>query len=333
MSRRGHMGGVSHFHGVYPVVPTPLKEDESLDLAGMEHLVDYYIREGCHGLLVLGSGGESPYFTIDEKIDILNTVSHRVKKSIPVIAGCTFMSLAELVSFFKKADSIDIDGFLVALPVYYPLRFGEVYSFYEELVNHTGKKILYYHFPQITGLSFNAGQMKKLYEIQGIVGAKESSVCVREMKRNLRSISSREFSFFSGTSQLLLTALESGGSGTMCSIPSVAPRIVVDCYKAWTAGDKAGAQQYEHDIFRLIGLMNTFDIPAVVQAKAFKVISHLPFPTGVGKKPRQAVFKETLRQLGHPVTARVRSPLPQITDAERVSIAALIKKSDALKAL
>jgi hypothetical protein len=161
------------FYGVYPVVPTPLKEDESLDLAGMEHLVDYYVREGCHGLLVLGSGGESPYFTIDEKVDVLKTVVRKVNKRIPVIAGCTFMSLVELTSFFKKMESVAVDGFLTALPSYCPLQFDDVYSFYKEIVQRTDKKVLYYHYPQITGHFFNTDQMQKLYDIEGIVGAKE----------------------------------------------------------------------------------------------------------------------------------------------------------------
>ena len=327
------MSRLPAFHGVYPVVPTPLKEDERLDLAGMEHLVDYYIKEKCHGLLILGSGGESPYFTLDEKIDIIRIVAHKVEKRVPVIAGCTFIGLAELLAFFEKAESIDIDGFLVALPVYFPLKFDDVYHFYQELVKHTDKKVLYYHFPQITGHSFTADQMKKLYEIDGIIGAKESSVCVKEMKQHLLSVSHRDFSFLCGTSQLLLTTLEAGGSGTICPIPSVAPQLVVDCYNAWTANDKAAAQRFENDILKHIGLLNSFVIPAVIQEKAFNVISRLPFPTGVGKAARQAVFKETLRQLGHPITAKVRSPLPQITDAQRAGVAALIKRSDALKAI
>lgn len=74
------MSGFDKYHGVYPVVPTPLKEDESLDLAGAEHLVEYYITEGCHGLLILGSGGESPYFSLDEKCSVVETVAQKVKK-------------------------------------------------------------------------------------------------------------------------------------------------------------------------------------------------------------------------------------------------------------
>lgn len=318
---------LSQFHGVYPVVPTPLKENESLDLAGLEHLVDYYVREGCHGLLILGSGGESPYFTIDEKIDIINTVVQKVNKRIPVIAGCTFMSLAELTDFFKKAESAAVDAFLTALPSYFPLKFEDVYSFYREAVQRTGKKVLYYHYPQITGHFFNTDQMARLYRIEGIAGAKESAVCVPELRSHLKSLAGKDFSFFSGTCQLLLAALESGGSGTMCSIPSVAPRLVIDCYNAWMAGDKATARRYENAIFGHIGLMNSFGMSATLQTKGFKAITRLPFPTMIGKKPRQAVFKETLRQLGHPITAKVRSPLPQVTEADRAGIAALLKTS------
>jgi len=321
------------FAGVYPVVPTPLKEDESLDLAGLEHLVDFYIQEGCHGLLVLGSGGESPYFTLDEKIDILKTVSSGVKKRIPVIAGCMFMSRKELLVFLERAGSTGIDGFLVALPAYYPLKFDEVYSLFKGLAESTDKKILYYHFPQVTGLFFRKEQMEMLLNLEGIAGVKESSVCVREMKSHLKAVSGREFSFFSGTSQLLLATLEAGGSGTMCSIPSVAPRLVIDCYHAWMAGDREGARRHEDLICRHIQLMNTFALPAAVQAGAFRMISRLPFPTMVGRKSRHAVFKETLRQLGHPVTARVRSPLPQITGKDRADIAGLIRRSDALNAI
>lgn len=325
------MSGSLKYRGVYPVVPTPLQEDERLDLAGMEHLVEYYITEGCHGLLILGSGGESPYFSLDEKSSIVKTVVQKAKNRIPIIVGCAFFSVAEILAFFKKVDGIPFDGYLVALPTYYPLRFDDVFAFYSRIVQHTRKRIMYYHFPQITGLFYDSDEINRLYNINGIMGAKESSVCVTEMKRNIQATRNKDFSLFSGTSQLLLTNLQLGGSGTMCSLPSIAPRKVVECYNYWMSGDYADAQRLEEAIYNHIGLMNNFDIPAVIQKLAFKAISSLPFPTKVGRNSRQAVFKETLRQLGHPITATVRSPLPQITDGERKKITALIRSSTLLE--
>jgi dihydrodipicolinate synthase/N-acetylneuraminate lyase len=254
----------------------------------------------------------------------------KVKGRIPVIIGCTFLSTAEILTFFEKVDGLSSDGYLVALPAYYPLRYADVFAFYSCIVQHTKKMIMCYHFPQITGLFFNSQEMNKLYNIKGIMGAKESSVCVSEMKRNIQAVSGKDFSLFSGTSQLLLTNLKSGGAGVMCSIPSVAPRAVVECYNCWMSGDHAKARRVEDAIYNHIGLMNTFDIPPVIQKFSFKAISHLPFPTMIGRNSRQAVFKETLRQLGHPITATVRSPLPQVTDDERKKITALIRRSEIL---
>lgn len=319
-----------NYRGVYPVVPTPLKEDESLDLAALEHLAGYYIAEGCHGLLILGSGGESPYFSVDEKCSVVETVANKVKGHIPVIVGCTFFSLAEILNFFQKADRFAIDGYLVALPSYYPLRFEDVFGFYSRIVRETKKAVLYYHFPQITGLFFKPDEMSRLYNIEGLAGAKESSVCVSEMKRDIGAIAEKDFSLFSGTTQLMLKNLDLGGAGVMCPIPSIAPRAIVECYDCWMASDYSKARQIEDAVYKHIGLMNTFDIPAGIQKIAFKAISRLPFPTMIGRNSRQSVFKETLRQLGHPVTAKVRSPLAQITDRERKNITELIQHSDIL---
>ena len=324
------MSGLKKYRGVYPVVPTPLKENESLDFKGMEHLVEYYITEGCHGLLILGSGGESPYFSLDEKCSIVEEVVEKVNSRIPIIIGCTFLSTAEILTFFEKVDSLAFDGYLVALPSYYPLRYADVSAFYSHLVQHTKKMIMYYHFPQITGLFFDSKEMNRLYNIKGIMGAKESSVCVSEMKRNIQAVSGKDFSLFSGTSQLLLTNLKSGGAGVMCSIPSVAPRAIVECYNYWMSGDYARARRVEDAIYNHIGLMNTFDIPTAIQKFGFKAISRLPFPTMIGRNSRQAVFKETLHQLGHPITSKVRSPLPQITGNEQKNITALIRSSNLL---
>jgi dihydrodipicolinate synthase/N-acetylneuraminate lyase len=321
------------YHGVYPVVPTPLKEDESLDFTGIEHLVEYYITEGCHGLLILGSGGESPYLSLDEKCSVVKTVVEKVKDRIPIITGCTFFSLSELLLFLEKVDNLPLDGYLIALPNYHPLRYDDVFAFYSRIVRHTRKLIMYYHFPQITGLFFSAKEMNRLYNIRGIKGAKESSACATEMNRDIRAVADKDFLLFSGTSQLLLTNLKSGGAGVMCPIPSVAPRAVIECYNHWISGNYAEAHRLENAIYRHIGLMNTFGIPAVIQKYGFKAISRLPFSTMIGRKSRQAVFKETLRQLGHPVTATVRSPLPQITENEKKNISTLIRQSEILRSI
>ncbi len=70
--------------GIFPVVPTPLKEDETFDARAMSHLAEFYVSAGSHGLVVLGSGGELPYFSGNEKVAILKTVMDAVRGRVPV---------------------------------------------------------------------------------------------------------------------------------------------------------------------------------------------------------------------------------------------------------
>ena len=110
-----------HFGGVYAVVPTPLYDDESVDYEGLEHLLNYYIDSGCHGAVVLGSGGEFPYFSFEERIQIVKTSVKAVQGKIALLAGAGFsFSLAETKLFLKEAGTLGLDGFLVILPTISP---------------------------------------------------------------------------------------------------------------------------------------------------------------------------------------------------------------------
>jgi dihydrodipicolinate synthase/N-acetylneuraminate lyase len=318
--------------GVFPVVPTPLNENQDLDIAGLKHLVDFYIGAGCHGLLILGSGGEYPYLSLEERIKVIELVSDACKARIPIISGCGFLGLKETITFIKQASAMNIDGFLCALPTYYPPAFDDTYHVYKEICNASTKPIFYYHYPQVTGLFFSPSQMQKLLSLDGIIGMKESTACVPDMKKHLEEINKKDFNLFAGTSYLLLKTLEMGGKGVMCPIPSIAPGLTIECYDAWHRNDKKLAQKKQEEILDLIPLMNTFDIPAGLQKMGFKIMSNLPVPVKkAGRNPRHAVIKETLRQLGHPISAIVRSPLPQITKKEQDAIALLIENNEALQ--
>ena len=312
--------------GIFPVVPTPLVEDESLDYAGLSHLVNFYVDSGCHGLVILGSGGEYPYFTFHEKLRIIEVTVKEAKRRVPVIAGAGFYSMVEAVKFIKAAEELGIDGFLIALPTYYPIGFQEVYDFYSQLCKNTEKPVLYYHYPQITGLRFHPEQISRILSIDGIEGIKESSLNLPEMRAHLRFVKKEKFTLFSGNSFLLLDTLALGGHGVICPIPSVAPRLVVDCYNAWRSKDFARAHKLQDKILDFLPLMNSFNLPVSIQKAGLKLISHAPFRLKMGNLSRHAVIKETLRQLGHPINARVRSPLPQITDREKQAITKLLNK-------
>jgi 2-dehydro-3-deoxy-D-pentonate aldolase len=320
------MSNREHFHGVYTVMPTPLHEDESIDHAGLKHLVNFYVDEGCHGLVVLGSGGELPYFTFEERLQIIRMSAAEVRKRIPVLVGVGFHSMRENMEFIKIAGEENIDGFLVVLPTYYPLLFDDVFAFYNNICGISKKPVFYYHYPQMTSLFFSPEQLTQLFSLKNMAGVKESSLSLTDIRRHLEATKDKDFSLFSGNSLSLLTVLSMGGSGTICQIPSFAPRLVVDCYKAWKSGNHGLAESLQSKILSLLPFLNTFTLSAVLQKFAYSAVSRLPLPLKNRNRSRHAVIKETLRQLGHPVSARVRSPLPQLNDFDREAIRNMLSK-------
>lgn len=305
-----------HLKGVFPVVPTPLCNDESLDLPGLHHLIHYYIDSGCHGILILGSGGAFPYFTYKEKMQIVKTAIKAVNGRLPLLVGAGFSSMQDTKSFIAEAGVLDVDGFLVIVPTFYPVRFEDLYAIFDGLCGNSKKPILYYHYPQMTGLFYSGEEMKRLLSINKLAGMKESSMSLPDFKRYSGIMRGKGFSIFTGNSFFLLKTLNAGGSGTICQVPAFSPGLVVDCYNAWEAGDLAKARQLQCSIQNMIPVLNSFSLPNGLQKNALKVMGHVPFLLKSRNRSRHAIIKEILRQKGHPVTSRVRTPLPQITQQD-----------------
>lgn len=317
--------------GIFPVVPTPLLDDERFDARGMGHLTDYYVNAGCHGLVVLGSGGELPCFTAGEKVTILKTALDAARGRVPVIAGCGYVSRAETLEFMEATKSMDIEAYMVILPTYFPIPYDDLYSFFRTVAQESPKPVIYYHYPQITGHFLKTDQMKALLSLDGVVGVKVSTICLPEIGRHIRSMGENPVRVFTGTSLILNGVLALGGAGAICPIAGIAPRMVTECYHAYTSGDKEEAHRLQDEIRSFVPLMNTFGLPVGLQKLVVGLISRKLNPSRTaGRISRHAVMKETLRQLGHPITSRVRSPLPQITPEERNAVSRFIESTPSL---
>lgn len=318
----------NYFRGIYAVVPTPLNIDESVDHRGLQHLINFYIESGCHGIVVLGSGGEFPYFTYGERVRIIKSAVKAVRGRIPILVGAGFCSLVETEAFLNEVGMLDIDGFLVILPTYFPIGFKDACGFYRSVSAKSKKPVFYYHYPQMTGNFYTTREMVQLISQEGITGIKESSLNLGEVRAHLVLSKGKDFTLFSGNSFSLLKVLDMGGVGAICQVPSFAPTLVVACYNAWDSGDVKTAKALQRKIIGLLPFLNSFGMPLAVQKPGFSVISRLPFSMKGKHHSRHAVIKETLRQLGHPITAKVRTPLPQLTDEEREGVARQLHKLD-----
>ncbi len=311
------------FKGVFSVVPTPLLENQEVDYRGLEVLIRFYVDQGCHGLLVLGSYGELPYFTFDERIEIVRRAVRAVDGHVPVIACVGYCGLREAALFLEKTKHIPLDGYLAVLPTYFRVAHADCLRYYRDLGTITDRPLLYYHIPQLTGISPSPGQLSELLNLGCISGIKDSSMNLGTLKRTASLMGKAGLPYFAGSGFLLLETLGHGGAGVMCTVASLSPRTVVDCYDAYSAGDHVRARVLQDRILDFLPLMNSFAMPASVQKFGFAVLSRI---RASAISPRQAILKEYLRQNGFPVTSVVRSPLPQLTESDRAAVSSFIKK-------
>ena len=279
------------YQGVYPVVFTPLATDGAIDVPALQKTVEFLIEKGVHGLLILGSNGESPFLTEAERRQVITATVEACGGRVPVVVGTTYMGTdqtLELGTFARKAGA---DALLSALPIYYPLEEEDVFDHYRVLSERLDMPILYYNFPMATHLTLSPEQIHRLSTIPNIRGVKESIVDLAELAGLVELTRDTSFDVLTGTSMNFFFALQSGAHGVICPLANLIPDTLVSLWDAFHEGDIKKAEEIQ------------FSFPELVTIFASTMRPH-------------AVMKEAMRLLGHDMTPVVKGPLPQLTDEQ-----------------
>lgn len=284
---------MKRFQGIFAVLLTFFDGTGGIDRTAMEHMTDFLIDNGVHGLLVLGSNGECPYLTREQQRDAVEIVVKASAGRVPVIVGVNERGTEPTLEVARYAEELGANGLLAALHVFYQLDERDIYEHYETLCAATSLPVLYYNFPANSGLRLSPRSIARIAEIDGIVGAKMTISEVDQMGE-LAHLAGEDFCCFSGSTFNLVEAMAAGACGAFCPIPNFAPALVVEMYEAMASGDLERADALQ------------------ARVSAYAPLMSFPAP--------HAVEKEALRMLGHPVGTAVKPPLPQLTpeQAEQV---------------
>ena len=284
------------FQGVYPAMVTPLNKDLKIDENGLRYEVDYLIENGVHGLVSLGSSGEFPYITIAEKKRVIDIVVEQTNRRVPVVVCTSSMGTDDVIALSRYAENKGADGLLINLPIYYPLTDDDVYNHYKAISKAVDLPILLYDLPYFTHLEMSLALISRLSRLENVVGIKETGP-VEKAEEILKIKRKGSFYVFTGVSFILLEVLKVGGAGVICPIPCIVPNEVVSIYESFRRGNLGKAARLQEKLYKLMPIL------------AVSVQSPL--------------VKEAMRQLGHPIQAYVKRPLPQITKEQRE----IVKKS------
>ena len=240
---------MSKIKGIYAAGMSVLNADLSLNVEKTISHSEKIINQGCHGVAIFGSTGQSQLIPVIEKIELLNKLSlSKYKKNF--IIGTGLNSLGETINLMRVATSLGFNKFLIMPPAYYKYEDSEVIKFYTKIVEAVQEsEIILYNFEKLCGYKFSSECVKKLVKRfpNQIVGVKDSSY---NLFQNLKL---ENFSILPGSELKLLEGLELGCSGIITATCNVTAQLSRKVYDDFFLGNKQTFNQ------KLSDVRNAFD--------------------------------------------------------------------------
>lgn len=251
------MLSIDDLKGVIPPIITPVDAEENVDEEGLRNVIDHVIDGGVHGIFVLGSNGE--FYALDfenQKRAVEITVNH-VKGRVPVYAGTSAITTKECIKLAKMAEEAGADALTVLTPMFIQPNEKELYNHFEAIAQSTNLPMLLYNNPGKTTNNISVSLLEKLARIDNIIGIKNTSFDFPQTIEYIRVTKDiQNFKVLSGSDYLIYGTLAYGGAGCVAGTANVAPRLVVDIYEKYMAGDYEGAMEAQ---YKLIPLRNTYN--------------------------------------------------------------------------
>ena len=251
------------FKGSMPALITPFKNGE-LDLDTLKKLVEWHISEGSHGLVPVGTTGESPTLTHEEHETVIEEVVNVVAGRIPVIAGAGSNNTVEAVRFMQFAEKAGADAGLVVTPYYNKPTQRGLLAHYRELHDCCDLPIVIYNIPGRSIIDMTPETMGELAKLPRIVGVKDATGDVARVS-DQREMCGADFVQLSGEDGSALGFNAHGGVGCISVTANVAPRLCAEFQEATLAGDYGKALELQD---RLMPLHRAIFVePGLVGAK------------------------------------------------------------------
>ena len=259
---------------VVPIV-TPVTKDGALDEQAYRNLIDYLAENGIQGVFPFGTTGEFYAFDLGFYEEVLHITKDAVKGRMDIYAGANHITTQGAIQIARMVENVGgIDALSVLTPMFISQTQQEVYGFYREIAEETSLPIIIYNNRPKTNVMVEPATVARLAQIENIVGVKDSTGDMTNTGEYLRLTRGIEnFHVMMGRDTLIYAALCYGATGAIASCANVAPRIAVDIYEKFQAGDAKGAleAQFKFSALRVATNMGTFP---VVLKEALKLIGY-----------------------------------------------------------
>jgi 4-hydroxy-tetrahydrodipicolinate synthase len=222
----------------------------AVDEDGFRAHVEWQIAEGTHGLVPVGTTGESPTLSHDEHKRVVEVCIETAKGRVPVIAGAGSNNTREAIDLARFAEKAGADAVLVVTPYYNKPNQEGLYQHYKAINDAIGVPIIIYNIPARSVIDMSVDTMARLFELKNIAGVKDATANVVRVSQQ-RAAMGPDFNQLSGEDATALGFMAHGGHGCISVTSNVAPRLCGEFQDACLKGDYAGALNIQDKLMPL----------------------------------------------------------------------------------
>lgn len=210
------------FAGCGTALVTPFRRDSSLDEAALRRLVRRQVDAGIDFLVPCGTTGENPTLTRHEHLRVVEVTQEEAAGRVPVVAGAGGYNTAEVVALVKELQAMRVDGILSVTPYYNKPTPEGLYQHYKAIAAAVSLPVIVYNVPRRTATNIDTATLKRLAELDNIIGIKEASGDIGQVASMLGHLP-EAFTVLSGDDALALPIIALGGRGLISVVSNEIP--------------------------------------------------------------------------------------------------------------
>jgi 4-hydroxy-tetrahydrodipicolinate synthase len=223
------------FVGCGTALVTPFRKDLSLDEATLRVLVRRQIKAGINFLVPCGTTGESPTLSQEEHLRVVAITLEEAKGKVPVLAGAGGYNTHHVIEMAREAERMGADGILSVTPYYNKPTQEGLYHHFKAIAASTSLPIILYNVPPRTNVNIDPPTLRRLAEIENIIGVKEASGNISQITQVIQQVPEK-FLVFSGDDALTLPIAAMGGRGIISVASNEIPAEMTHLARLCLAG-------------------------------------------------------------------------------------------------
>ena len=289
------------FKGSYVALVTPMDDEGNVDYQSLETLVQFHKKNGTHGLVSVGTTGESATLPFDEHIDVVKRTVEFADGQIPVIAGSGANSTEEAIFLSKQLQHTGIAGFLSVVPYYNKPQQKGMIAHFNAIADSTELPVLLYNVPGRTVADMLPETVAILSEHKNIVGLKDATGDIERLKQT-QALVPEDFVLLSGDDVTSCEFLCAGGHGIISVTANLVPSQMSQMCEAAFSGDFERAHEINKQVEGLHSALFIEPNPVMPKWGLHKMglmpSAHLRLPLVMPEISSQKELEQVMRETG-----------------------------------